>query len=131
MRSTISSSVPTSVIGDSSASTAWLGSNPNPGATISADIEIRRVKDVLTVGNKAILFLPKDFSNNPPEIKSPNQRAVWIKGADGRPVPRIIEVDVTDGMVTQVVRGELKEGDQVITSEPTPQRKILRLPFGG
>lgn len=103
-----------------------------PGATVSADLEIRRVRNVLTIKNAAILFFPKSFDLDPPKLDNPaKQRVIWVKGPDGKPLPKVIEVGITDGAVTEIVSGELKEGDKVITSEPTPQKKILKLPFGG
>jgi HlyD family secretion protein len=43
------------------------------------------------------------------------RRTVYVLEGD-RPVPREVTVGITDGRVTEVVRGELKEGDNVIVS---------------
>src|ERR1044072_2170318 len=42
---------------------------------------------------------------------------VWVMGADGKPAPRRIKVGLSDGSATEVVEGDLKEGDVVITGQ--------------
>jgi len=42
---------------------------------------------------------------------------VWVLGPDGKPQPRRISVGLTDGASTEVVEGELKEGDVIITGQ--------------
>ena len=44
-------------------------------------------------------------------------RMVWALGADGKPQSRRIKVGLTDGTATEVVEGDLKEGDMVITGQ--------------
>lgn len=44
-------------------------------------------------------------------------RRVWVLGADGKPQPRRIKVGLSDGTSTEVVEGDLKEGDMVITGQ--------------
>ncbi len=44
-------------------------------------------------------------------------RVVWVLGPDGKPQPRRIKVGLTDGASTEVVEGDLKEGDVVITGQ--------------
>jgi HlyD family secretion protein len=44
-------------------------------------------------------------------------RRVWVLGADGKPQPRRIKIGLTDGSYTEVVEGDLKEGDLVITGQ--------------
>jgi HlyD family secretion protein len=44
-------------------------------------------------------------------------RRVWVMGADGKPEPRRIKVGLSDGSATEVVEGELREGDVVITGQ--------------
>jgi HlyD family secretion protein len=44
-------------------------------------------------------------------------RRVWVLGADGKPQPRRIKIGLTDGTSTEVVEGDLKEGDVVITGQ--------------
>jgi multidrug efflux pump subunit AcrA (membrane-fusion protein) len=42
---------------------------------------------------------------------------VWVLGADGKPQSRRIKVGLTDGAATEVVEGNLQEGEMVITSQ--------------
>jgi HlyD family secretion protein len=44
-------------------------------------------------------------------------RLVWVLGQDGKPQSRRIKVGLTDGAATEVVEGDLKEGDMVITGQ--------------
>jgi len=44
-------------------------------------------------------------------------RLVWVLGQDGRPQSRRIKVGLTDGVTTEVVEGDLQEGDMVITGQ--------------
>lgn len=44
-------------------------------------------------------------------------RVVWVVGQDGKPQPRRIKVGLSDGAATEVVEGNLNEGDMVITGQ--------------
>jgi HlyD family secretion protein len=44
-------------------------------------------------------------------------RRVWVLGPDGTPQPRRIKVGLTDGTATEVVEGELREGEVVVTGQ--------------
>ena len=44
-------------------------------------------------------------------------RVVWVLGQDGKPERRRITVGLSDGSATEVVDGDLKEGDMVITGQ--------------
>jgi HlyD family secretion protein len=44
-------------------------------------------------------------------------RIVWVMGQDGKPQPRRIKVGLSDGASTEVVEGNLNEGDMVITGQ--------------
>jgi HlyD family secretion protein len=44
-------------------------------------------------------------------------RVVWVLGQDGKPQRRRITVGLSDGAATEVVDGDLKEGDMVITGQ--------------
>lgn len=95
----------------------WL---VRPRATVSADIEIRRVTNVLAVPNAALLFTPSEKGGEGiPQIEG-GEAIVWVLGPNKRPQPRKIRKGITNGNLTEVVKGEgLHEGDIVITAEPT------------
>jgi HlyD family secretion protein len=44
-------------------------------------------------------------------------RRVWVLGQDGQPQPRRIKIGLTDGASTEVVEGDLREGEMVITGQ--------------
>jgi HlyD family secretion protein len=44
-------------------------------------------------------------------------RIVWVLGQDGKPQPRRIKVGLSDGASTEVVEGNLTEGEMVITGQ--------------
>ena len=44
-------------------------------------------------------------------------RIVWVLGADGKPQPRRIKIGLSDGAATEVVEGNLQEGEMVITGQ--------------
>ena len=44
-------------------------------------------------------------------------RIVWVLGQDGTPERRRIKVGLSDGAATEIVEGDLKEGDMVITGQ--------------
>lgn len=44
-------------------------------------------------------------------------RLVWVLGADKKPQPRRVKLGITDGTATEVVEGNLKEGEMVIVGQ--------------
>jgi HlyD family secretion protein len=70
-------------------------------------------------------------------IQEGQVRIVWVLGADNKPQPRRIKLGITDGTTTEVIEGDLKEGDVIIvaqnlSAEDRPQNNQQRPPgFGG
>ncbi len=64
-------------------------------------------------------------------------RRVWVMDQDGKPQPRRIKIGLTDGSATEVVEGDLREGEVVITGQnisgaSKPQTNTQTAPgFGG
>lgn len=64
-------------------------------------------------------------------------RIVWVLGPDKKPQPRRTKIGITDGTATEMVAGELKEGDlvivgQTISGDALTQSNQQRPPgFGG
>jgi HlyD family secretion protein len=44
-------------------------------------------------------------------------RIVWVLGQDGKPQSRRIKIGLSDGVSTEVVDGDLKEGEMVVTGQ--------------
>ncbi len=104
-----------------------------PGMTATAQITVQKVDDALAVPNVALryqpprprvesgfdltrIFFPRPSGRAAPKRDTPaNARAVWII-EDGKPRQVNVTTGVTDGKLTQIVEGDLKEGDQVITA---------------
>src|SRR5688500_3188703 len=54
----------------------------------------------------------------PTEPVLPGQlRRVWVMGADGKPEPRRIKVGLSDGSATEVVEGDLRDGEVIVTGQ--------------
>ena len=64
-------------------------------------------------------------------------RRIWVLGPDGKPQPRRIKVGLTDGTSTEVVEGDIHEGDTVVTGQNLTASKSqssntqTASPFGG
>ncbi|EJB02711.1 RND family efflux transporter, MFP subunit [Rhizobium leguminosarum bv. trifolii WSM597] len=106
-----------------------------PGMTATADVTVEAVKDTLMVPNAALRYAPAQAGRRgrgifgifgPPRQRSGNsgqaltgaERRVWVL-RDGRPAPVVIQVGSSDGQFTQVVSGELKENDALVTDATT------------
>ena len=68
-------------------------------------------KNVLTVPNAALRYMPESA----PEIQTePGERVVWVRDGNGIAPVKIV-TGLNDGIVTEVVSGDLKEGMEVVT----------------
>jgi HlyD family secretion protein len=66
------------------------------------------------------------------------ERIVWVLGPDKKPQWRRVKLGITDGTATEVIEGDLKEGETIIvgqniTDEDRPQNNNQQRPpgFGG
>jgi HlyD family secretion protein len=103
-----------------------------PGMTATAEIVVQQVTRALTVPNAALRFAPpaKQTSEQTsllrrllpgrPSFRAASQRdeagpkrKVWIV-QNGEPVSVPVTVGVSDGQRTEIVKGELREGQNVI-----------------
>ena len=119
-----------------------------PGMTANASIIVARQDDVLKVPNQALRFKPAlvkggEKSGGPP-VASAGKRdgvgkggapeggrreggegrskpKVWLRNPQGEPVPVEVKTGITDGAFSELVEGELKEGDEVITGVEMPK----------
>jgi len=100
-----------------------LEKNPDgllkPGMTATAEIEAATVHDALLIPNAAIRFVPpddvkKDAPPMPPTLNGVNGARVWTQ--NGKTLkPHDLRLGPTDGRSTQVLSGDLKAGQQVVT----------------
>ncbi|HEX3945611.1 MAG TPA: efflux RND transporter periplasmic adaptor subunit [Rhizomicrobium sp.] len=104
-----------------------LVSNPNgllkPGMTATAQITASRLADALLIPNAALRFVPATGTTNaPPAPNAQGQGRAWTVQS-GKLKPHDLKLGATDGHVTQMVKGDLVAGDQVVTDVKAPQGK--------
>jgi HlyD family secretion protein len=102
-----------------------------PGMTAYVNILVAQRKDVLLVPNAALRFRPADAAPRGAR-KSPDgsgrgkpegQTGTVYVIEGGQPKPVRVSVGITDNRMTEVVDGELKEGDAVIVEDRQPPAK--------
>ncbi len=111
-----------------------------PGMTATVEVSIDTHEHVLTVPNAATLFLPPEAEDADDEDESEHKKVhsvrpkqlpgrpatVWVPSPTGPPQKREIRVGISDGEVTEVLQGDLKEGEKVIVGEKGPGQKKKR-----
>ncbi|MEP0846909.1 MAG: efflux RND transporter periplasmic adaptor subunit [Phycisphaerae bacterium] len=87
-----------------------------PGMTATIQFEVNKAADVLVVPNAALRFDPSvqpvqvDF--RPQRGQAPRSRVFKLAAGELVEVP--VQTGITDGVVTQIIGGELAEGDAVV-----------------
>ena len=120
-----------------------------PGMTATASIIATKRNDVLLVPNTALRFTPVVAGANEPAAKSAvltsltprmpgsnrrsaaagastaNAKQVWILPEDGKSPAVAVAVTpgISDGHMTEITAGDLREGMQVITAQKTAAKK--------
>ena len=103
-----------------------------PGMTANVRIIIQQKDDVLQVPNAALRFRPAGVESAERERGArpgpgggrggaPAGR-VWVVGPDGKPAAIPLQLGIGDGTFTEVVKGEIKEGQPVIVGALTGER---------
>jgi len=114
-----------------------------PGMTANVRIVVDRKGSVLKVPNTALRFRPAgtEADATPREAQSPQappgrgvtdhsgERGglpgrVWLPGTDGKPKALAVQLGISDGNFTEVLAGDLREGQEVImgVAEPSAPR---------
>ena len=111
-----------------------------PGMTATADIVTSDKQNVLLVPNAALRFKPvadgaagggssggiagsltfrprRDRPERTATLARGASQTVYVKGADGKPQPVQVTTGDTNGTMTEVLSGDLKPGQQVITGQ--------------
>lgn len=102
-------------------------SNPDltlkPGMTAANRIVIDERRDVLRVPSQALRYLPASAGGattrrggTSPGTKTAARAAVWVL-RDGKPEQVAVTAGLDDDTFTEIVAGDVKAGDQVITAE--------------
>lgn len=109
-----------------------------PGMTATAEITVTEVKDTLLVPNAALRYAPqasaapaeqpsllRRLMPGPPRFRAPSarqetgsQRTIWLL-RDGAPQSVPVEIGASDGKLTAIAGGELKDGDAIVVDETT------------
>ncbi len=124
-----------------------------PGMTANVKILVDKREHVLKIANAALRFRPPDLkerakgggdgavrtAQGPPTgdgapglragLKPAGSQTIWVLGDDRRPRSVSVRLGITDGSVSEVTEGDLKEGQGVIiglVSSAAPQTQ----PFG-
>lgn len=100
-----------------------------PGMTATADIVVAEIFEVLTVPNAALRYTPPIASTEDEEERSGllgmlipddfggqnrgDDRTLWVM-REGLPVEVAVRAGATDGVMTEMLEGDLGAGDQVI-----------------
>jgi HlyD family secretion protein len=80
-----------------------------PGMTANIRIPVQVRENALRIPNGALRFRPAN--------QKPAGPTVYVLNSSGVPEPRKIQVGISDGLYTEVVSGDLREGEEVILSE--------------
>jgi HlyD family secretion protein len=94
-----------------------------PGMTATAEITTAEKKNVLLVPNGATRFTPPGMTA-PAETNSDStiiRKTVWVM-KDGKPQAVFLHLGLTNGQQTEVIDGDLKEGDVVLTDLKTQEK---------
>jgi HlyD family secretion protein len=93
-----------------------------PGMTAAARIVVDQRNNVIRVPDQALRYVPKGYvappvqpSAAPSEIES-NQVHIWIL-SNGKPMAVSVGLGLDDDSFTEIVSGDVKPGDLVITAE--------------
>ena len=87
-----------------------------PGMTATATILADKIADALQVPNAALRFIAPDeiSSAAPPLSGDPSAGRVWMES--GKTIkPHDLRIGPTNGRSTEVLKGDLKPGDKVVT----------------
>ncbi|MCL4402284.1 MAG: efflux RND transporter periplasmic adaptor subunit [Acidobacteria bacterium] len=90
-----------------------------PGMTANVNILVAKHDDVLKVPNAALRYRPAEAAPNAPKAgrRKPASQVVWVLDAGVRdPRPVNVQTGLSDGAFTEIVSGDLKPGDRVVTA---------------
>jgi HlyD family secretion protein len=102
-----------------------------PGMTASTQIVVEQRTDVLRVPNQALRYVPSSLSGSEGQSAETQTAGALASGRsrifllrDGKPLAVNVKVGLADGNFTEIIRGEIREGDDVITAESRPDAAL-------
>src|SRR3974390_1634965 len=90
-----------------------------PGMTAATRIIVDQRNDVLRVPSQTLRYSPAA-----PRSNSDNQTQVWVL-RDGKPMAVPVTIGLDDEIFTEIVKGDLHPGDQIIVSEQRDGGKMV------
>jgi HlyD family secretion protein len=103
--------------------------SPVPGPSAAAEEDKELVHVPLAPGQKWDPAGKIRFSE--PQRQVQRKATVWVLTAEKKPESRSLMLGITDGSFTEVVSGELNEGDTVIIGDSTAAAATTTAPRGG
>jgi HlyD family secretion protein len=100
-----------------------------PGMTANVSIIISSKKDVLKIPNAALRFRPSEAIKNKVTTQ-PKGPSIWIV-ENNKPKRVKVETGISDGNYTEVVSGEINEGQEVIVESLTKTKSQSGTQPGG
>jgi HlyD family secretion protein len=93
-----------------------------PGMTAASRIVIDQRDDVVRVPNQALRYAPREAQKDAQKASArgalPGQSVIWLL-RDGQPTSIPVVAGLDDDSFTEIVSGDVKPGDIVITAEQT------------
>jgi len=93
-----------------------------PGMTANVTIQVKKFENILKIPNPAMRYRPVDASKEPAagavgKKKEPQGQRVYVLGKDRKPQAVSVKTGVSDGTYTELIEGNLNEGDLLVTGE--------------
>jgi len=89
-----------------------------PGMTANVTITVTHRSDIIKIPNRALRFTPPGDIKLNKKVKKgfreKNSRLVWRMNKSGRLEPVPIRTGITDGEYTELVRGAIRDGDELV-----------------
>ena len=105
-----------------------------PGMTANSSIVTTRKSDALKILNSSLRFKYSDKTSSKPEVKpelkTGGGQSIWILDK-GKPKRIKIKTGISDGSYTELVSGDVKEGDEIIIEIISKTKKQTTSPISG
>ncbi|MDN5754039.1 MAG: efflux RND transporter periplasmic adaptor subunit, partial [Nitrosospira sp.] len=95
-----------------------------PGMTANVRFTVNKKLDVLRVPNAALRFKPPEAESDSVTTAAaqPGERVVY-QLKEGKPIPVSVKTGIADNNFTEIVEGEIRQGDKVIIREIADKEK--------
>ncbi len=98
-----------------------------PGMTASTQIIVDSRSDVLRVPDQALRYAPGDLAGARRGTPPGGEQRIWVL-RNGQPVAVAVMLGLDDSNLSEIVKGDVRAGEQVITSEINGQAAGRGLP---